>query len=78
MIDRTKLEVRVIDGNSFHGYYDKCEIEITRETSDSFYIQVTNNSGELLYDGYWIPNYPNRHPTMQDALQEAIDGSELK
>ncbi|UYZ60080.1 hypothetical protein [Hymenobacter latericus] len=56
--------------NEFFGFYKGCQIDLSRKCKNSRWsIDVRHKDGGYLYDGYYDAD------TLQEALEEAINGS---
>jgi hypothetical protein len=70
-----KKNIKEKTEDSFVGLYKNHDIHIERE-EHGFYITVTGPDGCYCYDGYWI-NYDYPAPNIDDAIEEALKGSQL-
>lgn len=76
MSEEKKIKTEKRTETVFWGEYEGCNIEVFRDTSDEdWYIIVNGKDGEYLYDG-WCPD--SKDSSMDDAIEEALHGSELK
>lgn len=72
LLDEGTIEVNEPD--EFSGWWDGNHIWVKRVSDENWYIQVRDQTGCYVYDGYWPTE---RRMELKDAVDEAFRGAML-